>query len=250
MAASLIVFACCLPGMPLRAQSNLQVAAAADLQPVLPALLASWKAQTGQTASVSYASSATLATEIQNGAPFDLFLSADMSFPEKLAQGGLANGKPIPYARGSVVLWARKATPLPPLTMQMLRSPDVQSIAIANPAHAPYGRAAVAALKSLNIYNDIQPKLRIAENIAQTAQFVESGNAQVGLLSLTSALSPRLANEGRYIELPPTSYPPIVQGAVVLKHAGNGKAARAFLAFLLSAPAQQQLLERGLRPPQ
>ncbi len=235
---------------PLRADDSVKVAAAADLQPMLPALLATWKAQTGESAAVSFASSATLATQIENGAPYDLFLSADMSFPEKLARDGWANGKPVPYAQGALVLWALRSSSLPPLSMTLLGSPAIQSIAIANAAHAPYGRAAMAALTSLHLLDATRPKLRFAENIAQAAQFVQSGNAQVGLLSLTSALSPPLAAQGHYIEVPLSSYPPIVQGAVLLKHGSHPDAARALLTFLLSPAVRQQLPSRGLRSPQ
>lgn len=213
---------------------------------------------------VSYGASATLATQIEQGAPFDLFLSADLSFPQKLVKAGRVAGPVQTYARGTLVLWARNDKKLRSFTentaglQAMLRSPEVASIAIANPQHAPYGRAAVASLTSLGLLPELQPKLRTGENIAQAAQFVESGNATVGLLSLTSAVTPRLRAEGHYVTMPAGSYPPIEQGAVVIKRAsGNtfGSAATqadaaAFLQFMLSPPIQQMLPRYGLSPAQ
>jgi molybdate transport system substrate-binding protein len=233
------------------AQGNntLQVAAAADLQPVLPALIAQYEQQTHQKVEAAYASSATLATQILNGGPFGLFLSADLSFPQKVIAGGLAeNAEPVPYARGTLVLWARNDSPAQPITLDSLRRPSLQTVAVANPDHAPYGRAAKAAIESLGLTDALKGKLVTAENIAQTAQYADSGNAQAGFLSLTSALTPRLSGDGKYVEVPATSYPPILQGAVVIKGPGAAEG-RKFLDFLLSAPIRKQLAESGLRAP-
>ena len=233
------------------APQTLRIAAAADLQPVLPALLASFKAQNPAALIVSYGSSATLATQIEQGAPFDLYLAADLSFPQKLVQAGLVPDHTVhPYARGTLVLWTRKDSKLPPLTVALLKTDVVPSVAVANPEHAPYGRAAMASLTSLGMLPAIQSKLRTAENIAQTAQFAESGNATVGLLSLTSAVTPKLQAEGHYIAMPANSYPPIQQGAVVLKQAHAPGLAAAFLRFLLSPATQQSLSRYGLSPAQ
>jgi molybdate transport system substrate-binding protein len=137
-----------------------------------------------------------------------------------------------------------------PLTLDALKSPAVQSVAIANSEHAPYGRAAMAALSSLNLLDAVKPKLRVAENIAQTAEFAESGNAQLGLISLTSASTSKLQSEGTYVEMPSGSYPVILQGAIVIKRSGSDpKDAQAFLDFLLSAPVQAELAKHGLKPP-
>ncbi len=232
------------------AQQAIQIAAAADLAPVLPPILAEFKAKTGIEAKASFASSATLATQIANGGPFDIFLSADMSFPQRVIEDGHGvTSKPIPYAQGTLVLWERKDGPIYPITIAALTTPAVTSIAVANPEHAPYGRAAMAALDNLHLSEQLKPKLRIAENIAQTAQFVESGNAQFGMISLTSAKTEKLQSEGSYIELPPASYPPILQGAVVLKGAHQADAQK-FLDFLLSKPVVDELAQRGLKAPQ
>jgi molybdate transport system substrate-binding protein len=236
----------------------LRIASAADLQPVLPALVEAYKGQHPDAeVKVSYGSSATLATQIEQGAPFDLFLSADLSFPERLLKDGrVADGTVRPYARGTLVLWARNDGKLPPLAPSLLSTPAVASIAIANPQHAPYGRAAMESLTSLSLLPAVQPKLRMAENIAQAAQFVESGNATVGLLSLTSAVTPRLRAEGHFIPMPGGSYKPIAQGAVVIKTADGKPAtadssqanAQAFLQFMLSPSTQQMLPRYGLSP--
>lgn len=231
------------------AQRTLRVAAAADLQPLLPKILAEFSAQTGIRTQASYKSSATLATAIINGAPFDLFLAADFSFPQRVIDAGRAEeSAPVPYARGTLVLWTRKEGPFGRLTLDSLRSPALRSLAIANPQHAPYGRAAVAALHHLGLYDALQPKLVVAENIAQAAQFADSGNAQLGLISLTSALTPRLKASGNFVAVPGGDYPPILQGAVVIEGSANAKAAHQFLSYLASGPIARQLEAGGLAP--
>ena len=232
------------------AQKPLRVAAAADLQPLLPNIIGQFTAQTGIHVDASYKSSATLANFIINGAPYDLFLAADLSFPQKVIDAGLAEeSAPVPYARGTLVLWTRNDTPFPHLSMDSLRDPALKSLAMANPQHAPYGRAAEAALRHLGLYDVVQPKLVIAENIAQTAQYADSGNAQLGLISLTSALTPHMKASGHYVLVPRDAYPPILQGAIVVKNAQNAEAARKFLDFLASAPIMYQLEAAGLAPP-
>jgi molybdate transport system substrate-binding protein len=234
----------------LAAAQNLRLAAAADLQPVLPPILAEFEAKTHIHVDAAYQSSATLATQIENGAPFDLFLAADLSFPQRVIAAGLAESKePIPYARGTLVLWTRNDSPFRDLSVDTLRQPEVKTIAIANAQHAPYGRAAEASLKNLGLYDQLKAKLVTAENIAQAAQYVESGNAQVGLISLTSALSDRLRTTGHYIAMPPDSYPPIEQGAILLKNSSNKAAAQQLLDFLLSTETQKELAAHGLEPP-
>jgi molybdate transport system substrate-binding protein len=230
--------------------STLKIAAAADLQPVLPALIDQFEKQTNKKADASYASSATLATQILNGGPFSLFLSADLSFPQKVVDAGLAdNTAPVPYARGTLVLWARNDSPVQPLSIDSLRSPSLRTVAVANAEHAPYGRAAKAALEKMGLTEALKGKLVVAENIAQTAQYADSGNADAGLISLTSALTPRLSSCGKYVEIPEDDYPPILQGGVVLKHGADAAEAHQFLDFLLSPPIRKQLAERGLRAP-
>ncbi len=234
---------------PLAAAQTLRLAAAADLQPVLPPILAECENQTHIRVDASYQSSANLTTQIQNGAPFDLFMAADLTFPQRVISEGLADAdKPIPYARGTLVLWTRNDSPFRQLSVETLRDPALKTLAIANAAHAPYGRAAESSLKSLGLYDQLKTKLVIAENIAQTAQYVDSGNAQAGLISLTSALSERLRANGHYVPMPRDSYPPILQGAVILKNSSDRTAAHRLLDFLMSPPVQKELAARGLEP--
>ncbi len=244
---ALAVLAVC--ALAVHAQQTLRVAAAADLQPLLPAILAQFTAQTGIHTEASYKSSATLATAIINGAPFDLFLAADLSFPQRVIAAGLAEeSSPIPYARGTLVLWTRNDSRFHALSIDSLRDPALKSVAIANAKHAPYGRAAEAALHHLNLYDMLKPKLVIGENIAQTAQYADSGNAELGLISLTSAMTPHMQSAGHYILVPRDAYPPILQGAIVVKNSPNVQAAHRFLAFLASAPVTHQLEAGGVAP--
>jgi molybdate transport system substrate-binding protein len=240
---------------PLRAQTPLRVAAAADLEPVLPPILDQFQRATGLRSEATYQASAMLATEIENGAPFDLFLSADLGYPKRLIDLGLADAagsadspSPIIYARGTLVLWARRDSHLPPPSLDLLRDPHLNRLAIANPDRAPYGRAAVAALRSLNLYDALKPRLVTAENTSQAAQFVDSANADAGLISLTSALTPRLTADGLYFVIPRNLYPPIEQGAVIVGSTKQRAAVHKLLDFLLSAPVQAQLAKSGLTP--
>lgn len=225
------------------------MAAAADLQPVLPALADRYEKAAGVKLVISYGSSGNLATQIINGAPMDLFLGADFVFPEKVVAAGLADGTaPTQYARGTLVLWARKDSPLQPITLDTLVDKRVTSVAIANDLRAPYGRAAVAALKRLKIYDTVKPHLVIAENIAQAAQFVESGNAQLGLISLTAASTLRFKSEGSFVRVPTSTYPPILQCAVVMAKSDRRAEAHAFLDWLLKPEVQASLVPLGLAP--
>lgn len=232
---------------PLAAQTSLRVAAAADLEPVLPPLLAQFQQATGIHAEATYQASAMLATEIENGAPFDVFLSADLSYPKRLIDDAAGSAPPITYAKGTLVLWTRKNSGFSP-SLDLLHSTTLRRLAIANPDRAPYGRAAVAALTSLGLYEVLKPRLVTAENIAQAAQFVDSGNADAGLISLTSALTPRLQSSGSYFVIPRNLYPPIEQGAVIISSTRQRGAVHKFLDFLLSAPVQAELAKSGLTP--
>lgn len=230
-------------------QKVLHVAAAADLQPVMPKLAEAYEHATGVKVVASFGSSATLTQQITNGDPQDLFLSADFSHPEDLVAHGLADDKaPVPYATGVLVLWARKDSPAQPLSLDSLTKATVTKIAVANDQHAPYGMAATAALKSLHLTEAVAGKLVIAENIAQTAQFAESGNAQAGLISLTIASSPHYQEVGTFVRLPDGIYPPIRQCGVVVKSSKNLSLAHDFLNWLTSPDIQKNLHSFGLEP--
>jgi molybdate transport system substrate-binding protein len=228
-------------------QRELHVAAAADLQPVMPVLAQAYEHATGVKLVVSFGSSATLTEQILSGSPMDIFLAADFVYPEKIVAAGLADGtEPTPYANGTLVLWARKDSPLQPLSMERLTDPRVKTIAIANELHAPYGRAAVSALKFLKLYDQVSPHLVIAENISQTAQFVESGNAQLGLISLTAANSEHFKEIGTYVLVPTMAYPKIHQCAVIMAKSEHKADAHAFLDWLVSPAVQGNLSKLGL----
>lgn len=228
---------------------SIRIAAAADLQAVMPPLAQRYEQASGVKLIVSYGSSGTLATQIINGEPVDLFLGADYTFPERVVAAGLADSRaPIPYAEGTLVLWARKDSPLQPLHLEALSDARVQRIAIANELHAPYGRAAASALGKLKLYNQLKPKLVVAENVAQAGQFVESGNADLGLISLSLAVSEHFKQLGTYVLVPTMTYPDIRQCAVILVKSKHRAEAHAFVDWLLSSPIQSDLPKLGLDP--
>ena len=242
------------PTKPVNAQGHrqnlrvLHVGAAADLQPVIPTLAAAYEKATGVKIVASFGSSATLAQQLGSGAPQDLFLSADFVHPEQLVASGLTTETaPVPYARGVLVLWARKDSPAQPLSLDSLTRPGVTRIAVANDGHAPYGVAATSLLRSLHLTEALAGKLVVAENIAQTAQFAQSGNAQAALISLTLASSPAMREAGTFVRVP-SAYAPIRQCGVVMKSSSQVSAAEAFLQWLTSPAVQRQLPSLGLDP--
>lgn len=235
----------------LASAQTLRVAAASDLQFALPVIAAQFEAQSGTKLSVTYGSSGNFLSQIQNGAPFDLFFSADVGYPQILLEAGFAEpGSLRPYAVGRLVLWFPPDSPLDPVKLRWdaLLDPRVQKIAIANPDHAPYGRAAVAALQKAGFYDQVKSKFVYGENISQAAQFAQSGSAQAGILALSIALSPSLQSGKRW-EIPSDFYPPIQQGVVLLKSSPNKPAALAFLAFFQTESARATLARFGFTLP-
>ncbi|HEY9126232.1 MAG TPA: molybdate ABC transporter substrate-binding protein [Acidobacteriaceae bacterium] len=237
--------------------TTLRIAAAADLQPVLPTILKQFEMDTGIHAEATYQASAALTMQIQNGAPFDLFLSADLNYPKRLIDGDLADTKgvegaatdaPVTYARGALVLWTRNAGRWAHPSLATLRDPKLQRLAIANPERAPYGRAAMAALTSMKLLEALKPKLVTAENIAQAAQFAETGNADAGLISMTSAQTAHLKAIGTAFVVPKDLYPSIDQGAVIVSKTQVREQARKFLNYVLSAAIQKEFAQSGLTP--
>ena len=242
-AVAVILFAAVAAAAYAQQPAVLHVAAAADLQPVLPAMARSFEKANNVRVEISFGASGTLTTQINSGAPFDVFLAADMGFPARVAAAGHTDGvAPKKYAQGVLVLWARKDSAVQPLTIDSLRSEKLKRLAIANPQTAPYGRAAMAALDAMGLSADVKSKLVTAENIAQAAQFAESGNADAGLISKNSAVSEPLAHEGTFVEVPGKLYPPIEQGAVVTANAADKKLAHSFI----DAVAKQMLAPSGV----
>lgn len=230
--AACVLFCSAVP--PRASAQEISIAAASDLQFVFPQVAARFEKETGHRVQLSYGSSGNFFSQIQNGAPFDLFFSADIEFPKKLEATGFAEpGTLYQYATGKIVLWVRNDSAIDlGRSLQLLSDPAVRKIAVANPEHAPYGRAAVAALQHEKLYDQVRGKFVLGENISQTAQFVESGNADIGILALSLALAPTLKAEGRYVLIPASFYPPIDQGVVVLKSSQHKDIAQQFVAFL------------------
>jgi molybdate transport system substrate-binding protein len=212
---------------------------------VFKEVVAKFEQQTGDKVKLTYGSSGNFYSQIQNGAPFDLFFSADVSFPQKLEAAGLAEPDTIyEYAKGEIVIWVPNASKLDlNKGLKVLLDPGIKKIAIANPLHAPYGAAAVAAMKHDGIYDQVESKLVKGENISQAAQFVQSGNADIGFVALSLALAPAMKVMGRYVVVPPEDYPPLIQAAVVLKSSGEKDVAKKFLKFLKD-PETVALMER------
>ncbi len=234
----------------LMAQS-LVIAAASDLQGGLPQVIADYKRQTGQAVRVTFGSSGNFFAQLSHGAPFDVFMSADIEYPRQLERAGLIEpGTLYAYGTGRLVLWTLKGSAaVLNQGIHGLTAPAVRRIAIANPAHAPYGRAAVAALRHAGIYERVQSKLVLGENISQAAQFVQSGNADVGLVAQSIALLPNLAGAGVTANVPPQSYPAIEQAAVIVKATTHSAAAHRFMAFLKTPAAVATLQRFGFEAP-
>jgi molybdate transport system substrate-binding protein len=241
---------------PLCAQQRkpeIVVAAAADLGPALGEIGANFERTTGVHVKLSFGASGMLTQEMQNGAPFDVFLSADMDYPRQLISAGAADAASLyQYATGKLVLWVLSDSKLDVehQGMNILLDAAIKKIAIANPRHAPYGRAAVAALQHAGIYDRISSKLVLGENVSQAAQFVESGNAQAGFIALAHAIAPGAKGKGKFWVVPAEDYPALAQGAVVLSHSQHKKEAAEFLQFLKTNDAATVFERYGFTAPQ
>ncbi len=222
---------------------EITVAAAADLQFAMRDLVARFEKDAAKKVKVVYGSSGNFFQQIQNGAPFDVFFSANLDYAKKLEAAGLTEpGTLYEYATGKIVLWVPSGSKLDLSGgLRALADPSIRKISIANPEHAPYGQAAVAAMQKENIYAQVKGKLVMGENISQAASFVLSGSADAGIIALSLALSPNMKDKGRYVEVPAADYPPIEQGCVLLKSSQKKDAARAFLEFM-KTPAAAELL--------
>jgi len=252
LAFRVILIALFLASMNLRAQEQqVRVAAAADLKVAMEELSAEFASKTGTKVDVTSGSSGNFFAQIRSGAPFDLFFSADMDYPKKLQSAGFAEpGTLYEYALGRIVIWTPASTEVDVSQQgwKALLDPRIQEIAIANPELAPYGRAAISALQKAGIYGQVKKKLVYGENISQAAQFVQSGNAQAGIIALSLARSPGM-RAGKVWEIPADMHPPIEQGAMVLKTAKNKSTALAFLNFVRSAAGRTILEKQGFAVP-
>jgi molybdate transport system substrate-binding protein len=229
------------------APTALSVAAASNLVYALDALDAEFaKAAPGVTVTSATGASGSLVAQIEHGAPYDVFLSADPDFPRALVKAGQADaGSLSAFAVGRLVLWTTEAGVDVSDIPAAVRSPVVKKLAIANVATAPYGRAAKEALEKLGAWADAQPKLVVGENISQTAQFVDTANADAGFVALSIVVSPKLKEKGRWTEVPAGLYGSLEQCAVITVHGSSNPAAARYIAFLHSAAARAILQQFG-----
>lgn len=233
--------------------SRVTVAAAADLQYALDEVVEAFEAAHRDVAvRVTYGSSGNFFAQLSNKAPFDIFLSADIEYPRKLVEQGYARrDMQFLYAIGQIVVWVPRESKLDVerLGIQALVDPLVRKIAIANPQHAPYGRAAEAALKHLGVYERVRERLVLGENIAQTAHFVEAGAADIGIIALSLAIAPALQDKGRYWIVPLDAYPTLEQGGVILDWSREPGAAEKLRAFIIGNQGRAILERYGLGLP-
>ena len=232
---------------------EINVAAAADLSSALKDVADNFQKQTGVQVKLSFGASGALTQQIHNGAPFDVFFSADMDYPRQLiAAGEVDSASLYEYAIGKLVLWAPIDSPLDleHKGMSVLVDPSVKKISMANPQHAPYGRAAVAALKHAGLYDQVQDRLVLGENISQAAQFVESGNAQAGFVALAHAIAPAMQGKGKYWQIPTDAYPTLDQGVVIITHSQHKNEAQAFIEFIKTKESQAVLQRYGFTLPE
>lgn len=244
---SALAVAAFLYAVTLTASQELRIAAAADLQFAMKDLAARYESQTKQHLEISYGSSGNFFTQIENGAPFDLFFSADSIYPQKLIALKLADPQSLySYAFGRLALWAPADAhlQLAQRGFDALLDSNVHKIAIANPSHAPYGKAAVMALQKAGLYEKVKSKLVFGENVSQAAQFVQSGNAQIGIIALSLATSPAMQNGQDWV-VPSELHQPLEQAAVVISSSKGQKTAAAFLEFVKSPEARKILALYG-----
>lgn len=224
---------------------EITVAAAADLKFAMDELVHDFaRTHPADQVAVVYGSSGKFATQIAQGAPYDLYFSADIAYPNALTDAGLAASAVTPYALGRIVLWSARMDAVT-MTLQGLLDPHIRRIAIANPEHAPYGKRAEEALRAAGVWAQVEHKLVYGENVAQTAQFVQSGNAEIGIIALSLALNPQLAAQGGYRLIPDTLHRPLRQGFVITRRAAGNPLARSFADFVQSDAARAVLARYG-----
>jgi len=235
----------------LSSAQEITVAAAADLQFAFQDIAARFEKQTNHPVKLTFGSSGNFFSQIQNGAPFDVYFSADIDYPKRLEAAGLTEpGTLYEYATGKIVLWAPSGSKVDVSKgLQVLLDSNVSKVAIANPEHAPYGRAAVAAMKHENVYNKVSGKLVLGENISQTASLVVSGGADVGIIALSLAVAPTMKPKGQYAEIPTDAYPAIQQAAVIVKSSPKKDIARQFMDYLKTPEIQAVLRDYGFTLP-
>jgi molybdate transport system substrate-binding protein len=245
-AVRVLIFVCLLVvGQTAHAEENITIAAAADLKFALDEIVVLFKS-THPAAQIEtiYGSSGNFSTQIQQGAPYDLYFSADIAYPRALKAEGLAASEVQAYGVGRIVLWSQSRD-AGKMTLADLADPSIRKIAIANPMHAPYGKRAEEALKTAGLWEEVQAKLVYGENIAQAAQYVQSGNAQVGIIALSLALGPELAKQGSYALIPDKLHQSLEQGFIITKRAADNSLAQAFARFVAGKEARAIMIRYG-----
>jgi molybdate transport system substrate-binding protein len=233
---------------------HVSVAAASDLRFAFDEIVAEFgRKQPNIRVQVSYGSSGNLFAQLSNKAPFDIYFSADIDYPRQLVEKGLASKDNLfQYAVGHIVIWVPIGSTIDVegLRIKAVLDPAARKVAIANPQHAPYGRAAEAALKNLGVFDEVQGRLVFGENVAQAAQFVESGAADIGIIALSLATAPAMHDKGRYWQVPLDAYPSLEQGGVILNWAKDRRAADEFCQFVSSTGGQAILKRFGFILPE
>ena len=224
---------------------KITIAAAADLKFAMDEIVIGFKqSHPGNEVEVIYGSSGKFHTQIRQGAPYDLYFSADIGYPRELAEKGLSASEVKPYAVGRIVLWSNSID-ASKMTLASLTDPKISRIAIANPKHAPYGKRAEEALRASGLWDKVQPKLVFGENIAHTAQFIQTGNAQIGIIALSLAVNPELAKKGGYYLISDRFHQPLEQGYVITKRGANNQLAKQFAEHMSSKETRRIMTKYG-----
>jgi len=236
-------------GQTAYASDKITIAAAADLKFALDEVVVLFnKSHPADQVDVIYGSSGKFRTQIEQGAPYDLYFSADIAYPRALKDAGLAVSEAQTYGIGRIVLWSTQRT-ADQMSLAGLVDPAIQKVAITNPQLAPYGKRAEEALKAAGVWDKVEAKLVFGENVAQTAQFVQTGNAQVGIIALSLALSPELAKQGSYVLISDTLHQPLEQGFIITRRAANNPLAREFARFMSGKEARAIMMRYGFALP-
>lgn len=234
---------------PLLAE-KVAVAAASDLKFAMDEIVGAFRhVHPEAVIEVTYGSSGKMCTQIVQGAPYDIFFSADVDYLRQLRKSGHAASEVLPLAIGCLVLWSANAD-ASKMRLEDLARPDVKRIAIANPRHAPYGKRAEEVLRHADLWERVRDKLVYGENIAQTMQFVRTGNADVGIIALSLVLSPELKNKAGFLLIPQNMHSPLEQGYIITRRAAGNLMAGKFAAYMFSAVAREIMIRYGFIMPE
>ena len=249
-----VILALCLfvvTSVNLAVAEEITIAAASNLNFAFREIATEYEKASGDQVRLTFGSSGNFYAQIQNGAPFDLFFSADIEYPKKLEDAGLTvPGSLYQYAIGRIVLWTGHESRIDVTKgIEALREPTIKKVAIANPKHAPYGRAAVAAMEYFKVYDQVKDKLVLGENISQAAQFIESGACDIGIIALSLAVTPAMKSKGMFWEIPAGAHQPLEQAVVILKSSKQQESAKQFVAYIKGVQGQEIMKRNGFTQP-